>query len=36
MDTPKSPFDVGWFRLGKRPGENGSAVVSGHYGKWKN
>jgi LPXTG-site transpeptidase (sortase) family protein len=35
MDTPKSPDDVVWFELGQRPGENGSAVIAGHYG-WGN
>ena len=32
MDVPKSPHNVGWFKLGPRPGENGSAVIAGHYG----
>lgn len=35
MDAPKSPDDVAWFEAGPSPGENGSAVISGHYG-WKN
>ena len=35
MDIPKSQDDVAWFELGPRPGENGSAVIAGHYG-WKN
>jgi LPXTG-site transpeptidase (sortase) family protein len=35
MDAPKIPSDVAWFNLGSRPGEIGSAVISGHYG-WKN
>lgn len=35
MDVPKGPNDVAWFNLGPRPGEIGSAVISGHYG-WKN
>jgi LPXTG-site transpeptidase (sortase) family protein len=34
MDVPKDPHEVGWFNLGPRPGENGSAVIAGHYG-WK-
>ncbi len=34
MGTPKGPEDVGWFSLGVRPGEVGSAVMDGHYG-WK-
>jgi LPXTG-site transpeptidase (sortase) family protein len=35
MDTPKGPAEVAWFNLGPHPGENGSAVIAGHYG-WKN
>ena len=35
MDVPKERANVAWFNLGPRPGENGSAVVAGHYG-WKN
>lgn len=35
MDVPKSPTKVAWFSLGSRPGEDGSAVIAGHY-DWKN
>jgi len=35
MDIPQSPINVGWFNLGPRPGEVGSAVIDGHYG-WRN
>jgi len=35
MDVPSTPHDVAWFDLGPRPGEVGSAVISGHFG-WKN
>lgn len=35
MDAPKGFNNVAWFSLGPRPGENGSAVIAGHYG-WKN
>lgn len=35
MDVPKGPSDVAWFKFGPRPGEQGSAVIAGHYG-WKN
>lgn len=34
LAVPKGPADVAWFNLGTRPGESGSAVISGHYG-WK-
>jgi len=36
MDVPKGPDNVAWFNLGPRPGENGSAIMVGHYGRWKN
>ena len=32
MDVPKSPANVGWFKFGPRPGENGTVVIDGHYG----
>lgn len=35
MDTPKGPDNVGWYKLGQRPGEIGSAVITGHFG-WRN
>lgn len=35
MDVPKEHTDAAWFKLGSRPGENGSAVIAGHNG-WKN
>lgn len=31
MDVPKDTNDVGWFNLGPRPGEMGSAVFAGHF-----
>lgn len=30
MDVPKQALDAGWYSLGVRPGENGSAVIAGH------
>lgn len=36
MGSPKGFADVVWFKLGPRPGDNGSAVMAGHYGLWKN
>lgn len=35
MDVPKGPTTTAWFNLGPRPGEEGSAAISGHFG-WKN
>lgn len=31
MEVPDNIVDVGWFKLGSRPGENGSAVIAGHF-----
>lgn len=33
MDMPKERANVAWFELGPRPGENGTAVIAGHYGQ---
>ncbi|MDQ3008010.1 MAG: sortase, partial [bacterium] len=30
MESPSNTIDVGWFDLGPRPGEKGSAVIAGH------
>jgi LPXTG-site transpeptidase (sortase) family protein len=30
MEVPTNAYDVGWFELGSRPGEVGSAVIAGH------
>jgi len=34
MDVPKDPMDTGWYELGPRPGEIGSAVLDGHVDWW--
>jgi len=31
MDAPSNAADAGWFKLGSRPGEKGSAVIAGHF-----
>ena len=31
MATPSNITSVGWFDLGPRPGENGNAVIAGHF-----
>lgn len=36
MGVPKRQENVAWFNLGPLPGEAGSAVMAGHYGRWKN
>ena len=31
MDVPKDAANVGWYEHGPRPGEQGNAVMTGHY-----
>lgn len=33
MDVPKGSINVAWYALGTRPGQIGSAVIGGHFGK---
>ena len=35
MDLPDDPDNVGWYNLGSRPGQQGSAVLAGHL-NWYN
>jgi len=35
MDIDDNPLQLAWYKLGPKPGEEGSAVIAGHYG-WKN
>lgn len=32
MDIQKDPDQVGWYKFGTRPGDEGSAVIAGHSG----
>jgi LPXTG-site transpeptidase (sortase) family protein len=34
--VPKGSTNAAWYNLGPRPGENGAAVIDGHFGWWKN
>jgi len=34
VGVPKDASTVTWFNLGPRPGENGNAIITGHYGPW--
>lgn len=36
VGVPKDPANAAWFDLGPLPGSSGSAVITGHYGRWKN
>src|SRR3989344_5850952 len=35
LAVPDGPNGVTWYRDGAKPGEKGSAVVTGHYGPWR-
>lgn len=35
VDVPKGPSEVAWYQLGTRPGQKGSAVITGHFGPWR-
>ncbi len=35
IGVPKGPYQVAWFKLGPRPGSQGSAILTGHFGPWK-
>lgn len=35
MDIDENPEQAAWYELGAKPGQEGSAVIAGHYG-WKN
>jgi len=34
MGIPDAPQDTAWYMLGPKPGETGSAVISGHLNWW--
>lgn len=36
VGVPKDIANAAWYNLGPRPGASGSAVITGHYGWWKN
>jgi LPXTG-site transpeptidase (sortase) family protein len=31
METPNNATDVGWLKIGTKPGEKGSTVIDGHF-----
>lgn len=33
IDVPKNFSNVAWYNLGPRPGDSGSSIITGHYGK---
>lgn len=35
VDVPKGPSEVAWYQLGPRPGAEGSSVITGHFGPWR-
>ena len=36
VGVPKIPANTAWYNLSPRPGEKGSSIITGHYGRWKN
>ncbi len=34
MAVPSGPLETAWYDLGPKPGDNGAAVIAGHFG-WK-
>lgn len=36
VGAPKGPTDAAWFNRSPHPGDAGSAVITGHFGPWKN
>lgn len=36
VDVPKGPSNAAWFNRSPHPGDMGSAIITGHYGYWKN
>jgi len=36
VGVPRVPTNAAWFDLSPRPGDHGSAVITGHYGRWEN
>lgn len=35
IDVPQSPMHAGWLKLEPRPGQEGNAIIDGHFGWWK-
>ena len=35
VNVPENPYQVAWYELGPRPRQQGSAVISGHFGPRK-
>lgn len=36
MASPSGGRETGWYKNGPHPGNEGSAVIAGHYGQWQN
>jgi len=36
VGVPKGPYNAAWFNQSPLPGDAGNAVITGHYGVWKN
>jgi LPXTG-site transpeptidase (sortase) family protein len=36
VGIPKAPINAAWFNLSPHPGDIGNAIITGHYGQFKN
>lgn len=36
MQAPSGAHDTAWYKYGSYPGNSGTAVIAGHYGRWQN
>ena len=36
VGAPRGPANVAWFNSSPLPGQNGAAIIDGHFGRWKN
>lgn len=36
MQAPSGAHDTAWYKFGSYPGNGGTAVIAGHYGRWQN
>jgi len=35
VGVPEGPKNTAWFNVGPKPGQSGSAIITGHFGPWR-
>lgn len=35
IGVPSGPYETAWFNASPRPGEKGSSIITGHFGRWR-